>query len=835
MLPVTVTMADKKEFDITYPTKTAYKPGEALDLTGFKVLQINPSGEKVDITNDVELAIWTREGINRIKVSDTFILQGTDNTGYDNYLIYIYYMSSGELTVLGSFFVDFKHPDPTPTPTPKIVYNGVELKPDGYPFLPGKDLSSALPRSGWKYFEAMDGSKLRILEDGYVATSSYFNKAFYFQDLGNNKYYIRDAYGGYLSYEGSAKYGAKIVISNKPCKWYITTEYWHPIVYYYISPDENHDLYIYSSGYYGEAGPDGGVNPAREKENSNVMLYGPNKSEPKVRFYIYSTSDSHMIPQWWFEMIEGKAAPSGDLRELDKGDEDEYLYYERQAFKEETKLPVTGTAINFNMELCSYDSDTISPYADTVINMILSKNERGTYISAEADGEYVYISKYSSSGEYRGMWPIKYELPKFGAIFSGEKYNYIAFGNRNLNESSGKEVIRIVKYDKEWNRISSASIYGGEALTRIPFDATSARFAEKGNQLILHTGRQRFKSSDGINHQSNLTIYINTDNMKVTSISGSSPANHVSHSFDAYVNFDGSTPVFLDHGDSYPRSVVLQKGSGSSFKKATMFAIKGPSGANWTGVSVGGLEISTQNYLTVVSATDQSTAKWGKSNSNAVKNAGMVPTNASSLGRDIIVCVLPKNFSNGASAKNITVGKYRNTKITPLEPQLWKINDNKFAVLWAEHSGKKDKNDYSSIVIDNYVVQYIDGNGNLLGNKKQYSDVNDFYKDFYKEVESQSKADEAPAVPGSLTVEKASATSVTCTWKAVSGAGGYEIYMATSENGTYEKVGSTTKELTYTIKSLKAGNQYYFKVRAYKTVNGKKKYGKYTSVISIKL
>lgn len=89
--------------------------------------------------------------------------------------------------------------------------------------------------------------------------------------------------------------------------------------------------------------------------------------------------------------------------------------------------------------------------------------------------------------------------------------------------------------------------------------------------------------------------------------------------------------------------------------------------------------------------------------------------------------------------------------------------------------------------------------------------------------------------PGSLTVKKASATSVKCTWKAVSDADGYEIYYSTSKNGTFKKAGSTTSKLTYTKKSLKEGKSYYFKVRAYKTINGEKVYGEFSKVKSIKL
>lgn len=57
--------------------------------------------------------------------------------------------------------------------------------------------------------------------------------------------------------------------------------------------------------------------------------------------------------------------------------------------------------------------------------------------------------------------------------------------------------------------------------------------------------------------------------------------------------------------------------------------------------------------------------------------------------------------------------------------------------------------------------------------------------------------------------------------------------MATSKTGTYKKLISTTK-LSYTKSSLVAGKTYYFKVRTYKTVDGKKVYSAYSPVKSVK-
>ena len=51
------------------------------------------------------------------------------------------------------------------------------------------------------------------------------------------------------------------------------------------------------------------------------------------------------------------------------------------------------------------------------------------------------------------------------------------------------------------------------------------------------------------------------------------------------------------------------------------------------------------------------------------------------------------------------------------------------------------------------------------------------------------------------------------TWNAVAGAGKYEVYRATSKNGTYTKMFTTTNR-SYTNTNAKAGTTYYYKVKA---------------------
>lgn len=63
-------------------------------------------------------------------------------------------------------------------------------------------------------------------------------------------------------------------------------------------------------------------------------------------------------------------------------------------------------------------------------------------------------------------------------------------------------------------------------------------------------------------------------------------------------------------------------------------------------------------------------------------------------------------------------------------------------------------------------------------------------------------------------------------WSKVKGASGYTVYMR--KNGKYNKLGDC-KGTSYTVKKLPNATRENFKVRAYKTVKGKKVYGEYSA------
>lgn len=332
-----------------------------------------------------------------------------------------------------------------------------------------------------------------------------------------------------------------------------------------------------------------------------------------------------------------------------------------------------------------HESPTFERWHGTT-TAFMTYNSDKTITLVDTKDNTIIIETYDQARKFVSKKEMQPELPLVGAVYFGKTYNYIAYGQLNEKEDNAKEVIRIVKYDKDFNKVSSASVNGGDSYTTIPFDCSTGQLAEEGNTLVLHTARERYKTPDGLNHQSQLTITVDTASMKVTNTLGKFQPNHVSHSFDQYALFDGGKQVLLDHGDAYPRAIVLNKQSGTKFTPIDMYKIPGSIGANCTGVSVGGFKASSSHYLVAMNSVDHSqVSSYTSFEMNGLKEDV----------RDILLCTLPKNSISSADAKQITLEKYVGTSKIGSIPHLVKISDDKLMVLWQEFN--KDNYDTTGV------------------------------------------------------------------------------------------------------------------------------------------
>lgn len=180
-------------------------------------------------------------------------------------------------------------------------------------------------------------------------------------------------------------------------------------------------------------------------------------------------------------------------------------------------------------------SDTVKSY--------LTVCDNGNYMRVQSGAikGKLLVEYYSSDFEPLSTKLIDNELPIFGAFYDSGNNYYVLSGQENPKQNDSLEVFRITKYDKNWNKIKSCGLYG--ANTTVPFDAGSARMTHSGDHLLVRTCHEMYKSSDGNNHQANVTIEVDMPSMTITdSYTGVMNVDYgyVSHSFNQFIKTDGN-------------------------------------------------------------------------------------------------------------------------------------------------------------------------------------------------------------------------------------------------------------------------------------------------------
>lgn len=102
----------------------------------------------------------------------------------------------------------------------------------------------------------------------------------------------------------------------------------------------------------------------------------------------------------------------------------------------------------------------------------------------------------------------------------------------------------------------------------------------------------------------------------------------------------------------------------------------------------------------------------------------------------------------------------------------------------------------------------------------------------------QSKSIDVKVIPGRVVVTSATKSgkaAIRLRWKKVKGASGYAIYRKNTVTGKFKRIKLIKKgtNLTYKNKKLTVGTTYTYKVRAYRTVNGKRVFGMYSTEVTV--
>lgn len=95
------------------------------------------------------------------------------------------------------------------------------------------------------------------------------------------------------------------------------------------------------------------------------------------------------------------------------------------------------------------------------------------------------------------------------------------------------------------------------------------------------------------------------------------------------------------------------------------------------------------------------------------------------------------------------------------------------------------------------------------------------------------KANPTLNVPSGFNALRSTSSSVRTSWNKTAGATGYEVWRSLSSGGTFY-LRRSTSSLYYINTSLTSGRTYYYKVRAYRLVEGRKVYSSFSPTTSVR-
>ena len=335
----------------------------------------------------------------------------------------------------------------------------------------------------------------------------------------------------------------------------------------------------------------------------------------------------------------------------------------------------------------------------------LTQTESG-YERVYYNGSVVRIERYDTEFNKTGGMSIPMELSYWGGFYSDNDFYFLVEGEANTDEKDDAEVIRVIKYDKDWNRLGAASITGNLSLfggdVRYPFDNGSVKMAEKDGILYIVTGHQSYVDPMyNMGHQGLLMMAVDIQNM-----TGSVVKCDNWHSFAQYIGIFNDDIYLLELSEGN-RCTNLKKIETTSGRYRTtsisVFDYGGERTSAWalaTRAYVDDLEISSENILGLGSSIDQS--QYDDYTQDTSYNIYLTVTPLSDFSKD------------ATTVKWLT--EYNNDGKRFSGPSIVKINDNRFMVIWGE-SGDTDETISAEDVLSQYKVHYvfIDGAGNKIG------------------------------------------------------------------------------------------------------------------------
>ncbi|MGN0395136.1 MAG: leucine-rich repeat protein [Coprococcus sp.] len=383
------------------------------------------------------------------------------------------------------------------------------------------------------------------------------------------------------------------------------------------------------------------------------------------------------------------------------------------------------------------------------------------YMRVYYDGNKIGIEYYDNNFNILRKKSINMELSIWGGFYAGSNAYYIVEGQDNTAESDTAEVVRVIKYDTNWNKKGTAKItsntklFGGEV--RYPFDCGCVEMTEHDGTLYIVTGHEGYVDPTyNQGHQGFLMITVDE-----ASMTGQIADCDLWHSFAQYITCKGSNLYVLEQSEG-SRYTKLSRYNTENLNSISIPVLEygGSHTSAWAiscYASVDGMALSSDNVLCLGTSIDQS--DYDNVSSDTAHNIYLTVTPMSDFSEDATTVKWLTNYSgNGKS--------FLGTKIT-------KINDNRFMVSWEEYETSQTASidDGLSSSILHYV--FIDGKGTKVS------------REF---TAAAPISDCKPVVKGSKIVYYASNANMVDFYSidAATGAFSKKVYRIAGENATWK-------------------------------------------------
>ena len=322
----------------------------------------------------------------------------------------------------------------------------------------------------------------------------------------------------------------------------------------------------------------------------------------------------------------------------------------------------------------------------------------------------LYAEDYDKEFNILSRKEIPIELSWYMGFHASEDAYFVAYCQNNTEEDDSKEVYRVVKYSKDWERLGSCSLTGNKNFgqqIRYPYDAGTFDINEQNGKLYFACGHQGYvDDAYGMGHVGLMMCEID-----MATMTGRIYDADLWHSFSQDLAADDSGNLYLIEESEGSRATKVSKyypNGGCEYVMPLKYG--GSRTSAWaiaTFATADDIETSTNNVLAVGSSIDQSTYDEASYNSPFT----------------IYLSVTPKNdFTDQSTTLKWIENSTSNGGFTDVT--LSKVSDDKFLLTWEtiateESVAASDEYDVLSMHVLHYV--FLDGDGNQIGTEKKVS------------------------------------------------------------------------------------------------------------------